>query len=773
MFRHRGASKVVDLPCRRCGGHFKGLQMNRAQILNNDTRPRTKPIDADNIPAPMKQERRWLAWNWQRRNGKWSKVPVGKSNDETTWSDFETIWTLYATGGCEGIGFVLGDGWAGVDLDGCRVDGELSPLAHDVIGALNSYCEVSPTGTGVKLFCRASLPEGKTKNADGTVEIYCKGRFFCVTGDKVSGDIQQRQSELESLHARYIDVSQPGNPALAAMLRIKPKDTEQDGTRRLFSWACRAVEFNLTDEIAIATIREAEKTHPFPVFFGDGDILARIRDAEEKTTRGCARTEIQLGADFPRVVRETIGALAKIELYQHLGRLTRVVHDPPKCKYAKNDYGAPRLGFIPPGMMLETLTSAADFYRFDAKSHQYVRCLPTTDLRAAISQRGDYPNIPPIHGVVSRPILLPDGRIITTPGYNVETGLFLNIDGEWPATMSTDESVAMYFDVWSDFPFATESSRSGALSAQLTLLTRQVIGGNVPIHVVDGNRSGVGKGLLTDCWTIVSEGRRASRYTLGKPDELKKYLTSLAVRGADYVLFDNVTGRLGGPVIEAAMTSGSISDRLLGASEIIDVPLSITWLATVNDYTCTRDMVRRTLPIQLDTSLINPEERGGFKYPYLLEHLMRNRRQLLIAGLSIVSNYINAGMPGQAIENLGGFEDWSDLVRSAIVWAGLADPLADRKQLQDSAEEAANPRTKQLIEAWTFEGPVTVKQALTLAADDGAYVTLRSFLDGKPEGLSEAEFLGKQLRSARGQSIGGRKIDRTEHATAKWYAIAV
>lgn len=746
--------------------------MNRTQILNNDSRPAMKAVIADNIPEPMKEARRWVAWNWQRKDGKgWAKVPVGQSNNEATWSDFGSIWSQYQAGECDGVGFMLGDGWAGVDLDGCYTDGELSPLASDVIAQLNCYAEISPTGTGVKLICRGTLPPGKTKNKEGTIEIYCKGRFFVVTGDKLSGEIGDRQSELESLHAKYINPPPEVNSALAAMLRIQPKEKEQDGSRRLLAWACRCVEFNLSDEVAILTIREAEKTYPFPVSYSDSAILTRLEDAESKTVRGCARTEIQLGPDFPRVVQQTVDAIAKTDVYQHLGRLTRIVYDPPKCKYAR-DNGAPRLGFIPMGMMLETLCNAADFYRYDSKSKQMVRCLPTNDLRAAIAQRGDYPGVPVVHGVVSRPILLPNGEIVTTAGYNADTGLFLNVEGEWPAAMSTDEAVAMLLDIWCDFPFATEASRSGSLSALLTLTTRQIIEGNVPLHVVDGNRSGVGKGLLTDSYTMVSEGRRASRYTLGTPEELKKFLTSLAIRGAEYILFDNVTGRLGGPVIEAAMTTGSISDRILGASEIVDVPLPLAWLATGNDYTCTRDMVRRTLPIQLDTALNNPEERGGFKYPYLMEHIEANRRSLLIAALSIVSNYIQAGSPQQEVETLGGFEEWSDLVRGAVIWAGLADPLADRKQLQVLAEEAANPKLKQLLDAWTFEGPVTVKQAIALAASDDAYVTLRTFLDGKHDGLTDAEYLGKQLRSARGQVIGGRKIDRTEHSTAKWFAIA-
>ena len=50
------------------------------------------------------------------------------------------------------------------------------------------------------------------------------------------------------------------------MRRIGPKEGEKDGSNRLLAWACRAVEHDLTDDAAIAAIREAERTHPFPAF---------------------------------------------------------------------------------------------------------------------------------------------------------------------------------------------------------------------------------------------------------------------------------------------------------------------------------------------------------------------------------------------------------------------------------------------------------------------------------------------------------------------------
>ncbi len=76
--------------------------------------------------------------------------------------------------------------------------------------------------------------------------------------------------------------------ALAAMIRIKPSANEHDGSRRLLAVCCRAVEHALSDEAAIAAIREYKKLHPFPRNYSDDEILIRLRDAEEYAKRGSA-----------------------------------------------------------------------------------------------------------------------------------------------------------------------------------------------------------------------------------------------------------------------------------------------------------------------------------------------------------------------------------------------------------------------------------------------------------------------------------------------------
>lgn len=87
--------------------------------------------------------------------------------------------------GC--IGFFLGYGVVGVDLDECRNDetGMVEPWALETIRELNSYTELSPSRTGFHIFARGELP--KAGNRKGRMEIYSTGRFFTVTGWHVEG----------------------------------------------------------------------------------------------------------------------------------------------------------------------------------------------------------------------------------------------------------------------------------------------------------------------------------------------------------------------------------------------------------------------------------------------------------------------------------------------------------------------------------------------------------------------------------------------------------
>lgn len=81
------------------------------------------------------------------------------------------------------------------------------------------------------------------------------------------------------------DLEGEARRALKRMNAIKFEDG-QDGSRRLLTCACIAVEHGLDDTTALGVIRSVSK--PFPTDWSDQDITRRLRDAESKTSRGSA-----------------------------------------------------------------------------------------------------------------------------------------------------------------------------------------------------------------------------------------------------------------------------------------------------------------------------------------------------------------------------------------------------------------------------------------------------------------------------------------------------
>jgi len=171
---------------------------------------RTSRLNVTRIPDDLKPLRHWVTW-------KPDKVPVNPltgqnaaSDNPETWGSFEQAVDFYKknkANDCAGIGFMFGqdDPFTGVDLDKCvnPETGEIEPLAKEIIQKLNSYTEISPSGTGVHIIVSGELPPGRRK--EGRIEMYCQGRYFTMTGNHLEGTpttIESREVELKALHAR-------------------------------------------------------------------------------------------------------------------------------------------------------------------------------------------------------------------------------------------------------------------------------------------------------------------------------------------------------------------------------------------------------------------------------------------------------------------------------------------------------------------------------------------------------------------------------------------
>jgi putative DNA primase/helicase len=153
-------------------------------------------VQTDKVPASLKEISNWV--HWQRKlddNGKPTKVPyvVGSAkkagtDNPSSWGSFEKA--VKSATNERGLGFVLPPSgkFFFVDLDHVinLQTGEITPWANRLVRELNSFAEISPSGTGVHIYgCvkGAVPPEGIKK---GSIEFYTMGRYTTVTGNHLS-----------------------------------------------------------------------------------------------------------------------------------------------------------------------------------------------------------------------------------------------------------------------------------------------------------------------------------------------------------------------------------------------------------------------------------------------------------------------------------------------------------------------------------------------------------------------------------------------------------
>lgn len=120
-----------------------------------------------------------------------AKVPLSvdggraSSTNPATWSSYAAAVAKFG----DRVGFVLtaADPYCVIDIDHCRdaATGEIEPRAQAVIDRFNSYTEVSPSGTGIHIWMRATKPGGRCRT--GAVEVYSEGRFMTVTDKHLDG----------------------------------------------------------------------------------------------------------------------------------------------------------------------------------------------------------------------------------------------------------------------------------------------------------------------------------------------------------------------------------------------------------------------------------------------------------------------------------------------------------------------------------------------------------------------------------------------------------
>ena len=161
------------------------------------TKPKALPISTLDVPASLRALNRWVLWKyeWTEARQDFAKVPFAvagyraSSVKASSWSSYQNVVSEFfgKPEAFDGIGFVLGDGFVGIDIDDCVLeDGSFSAFAQRILAQVEGYAELSPSGTGIKIITRAALTSAAVDHTLG-LEIYPAGRYFTVTGHAING----------------------------------------------------------------------------------------------------------------------------------------------------------------------------------------------------------------------------------------------------------------------------------------------------------------------------------------------------------------------------------------------------------------------------------------------------------------------------------------------------------------------------------------------------------------------------------------------------------
>lgn len=178
----------------------------------------------ENIPQELRDLKQWGLFKTELQTGnskhQYSKIPhnaidggAGKSNDPTTWTNFDTAIKTLKEFNMDGLAFYFANGYMGIDVD--NVPGDLDEyfanaansenIVFNMLNRTKSYAELSMSQLGIHIIVKGKIPGDRRRK--GNIEMYESGRFFALTGDCISKSNEintPKKEDLQFLYDKYL-----------------------------------------------------------------------------------------------------------------------------------------------------------------------------------------------------------------------------------------------------------------------------------------------------------------------------------------------------------------------------------------------------------------------------------------------------------------------------------------------------------------------------------------------------------------------------------------
>ena len=430
------------------------------------------------------------------------------------------------------------------------------------------------------------------------------------------------------------------------------------------------------------------------------------------------RPAIEVTTERHDVLEEALRALARDrDLYRRGDSLGIVVEEgKPAAKLTagielRNAQGSARFIALSDANVSCYLTRNARFFRWKADRNGEpvtVDCHPPDWLIQAIASRGYWPGIRPLLTVTSCPFVRLDGSV-PAPGYDDATGALFRPNVELrslpdrPTRGDAREATKRLYHLVRQFPFASDSDRAVWLAALLTAVQRPTIAGPVPGFAFNGNKAGIGKGLLIDTIGVLAWGHCIPTRTYpADPVEAGKVKLSLALAAIAAVHFDNLPegGLYGNSELDSALTLTQVGGRILGQSrETGPVPLRPLWTLSGNNVSPSRDAYRRSAPLPPpDGPRIPPRTRQPRRSRPAGDRPNQPPRSAPRRPDHPQGPRDRRPSPGR-MAPVGSFEEWDQIIHGAVWYATDEDCLTTQRHA--AAESPERLEKLALLEGWS------------------------------------------------------------------------
>jgi hypothetical protein len=249
--------------------------------------------------------------------------------------------------------------------------------------------------------------------------------------------------------------------------------------------------------------------------------------------------------------------------------------------------------------------------------------------------------LPQLHSVVTQPVMLPDGTLLSGRGLNRKYHILFRVPDELEALLPTlsgcgerqvAEAMQFLADDWLCDVACSYIGKCIIISAALSIIERTLLSER-PVYGVAAGRRGSGKTTTLIMLLVAVTGLRpAAAAWSTNEEERRKALMAFLLAGVSAIIWDNITrgSQLNCPHIEKSCTTAIAADRKLGVSEMVEALASVIHFFTGNNIGFKGDLSSRGLMARMEVERADPENRN-FQHPDPIGWTLANRGRILRA----------------------------------------------------------------------------------------------------------------------------------------------